>query len=339
MIELDGDYGEGGGQIIRNALSLSCLTGRPFKINNIRKGRGIPGLKRQHLACVNALKELVGAVVEGDFLGSTELSFSPGKKEPGNISVDIGTAGAITLFLQSLLPFLVFQKKRVKVNVKGGTDVQWSMPYDYFANILVPQLRRFADIGCRLLRRGYFPDGGGEVELIVRPHCFKEIIMLERSGMAQVKGIASASSVLETKEVCERMADSAGHALSSLGVPVNISRQYGLSFSAGCCITLWAVFDSDVFPVAVGADVLGSAGKKPEDVGKECAEKLLAELSSGAPIDCHLADNLIPFLGVAGGAVKASSVSKHTLSAIYVAEKFLDVKFEVKDNIIRVLRA
>ena len=138
MIELDGSSGEGGGQIIRTALAMSAITGKAFRIINIRKNRDNPGLANQHLYCVKAVKELCDAQVEGAELGSEKLEFYPRKIKPQTLSIDIGTAGSVTLLMQSLLPICIMSDGKFRIRAKGGTDVRWSMPYDYMANVLFP---------------------------------------------------------------------------------------------------------------------------------------------------------------------------------------------------------
>src|SRR3989344_1907039 len=169
MIKIDGSYLEGGGQIVRTALALSSITQKAFEIYDIRKGRPTPGLKNQHLYCVKALEELCGAVAEGDELGSTELKYYPKKIVAKNLDIDIETAGSITLLLQSLLLPSMFASKPITISVTGGTDVKWSMPFDYFNSILLPQLQRFAKVEAKLLKRGYYPKGSGKVEIKISP--------------------------------------------------------------------------------------------------------------------------------------------------------------------------
>src|SRR3989339_1721617 len=126
MIELDGSYGSGGGQIVRTALALSTITQKAFEVSDIRKGRSKPGLKNQHLFCIKALEELCNAKTEGAELGSTHLKYQPEKIKPQTLSIDIGTAGSITLLLQSLLIPAVFTNSKIRLKVSGGTDVIWS---------------------------------------------------------------------------------------------------------------------------------------------------------------------------------------------------------------------
>ena len=169
MIEIDGSYCEGGGQIMRTALALSTITGKPFKVSNIRKGRCTSGLKNQHLYCIEALKKLCNADVKGASIGSECVEYSPGKIEGKTISIDIETAGSITLLLQALLMPCCFADKKTRLRLKGGTDVKWSMPFDYFKEILLPQLRKYDNIDVSLQRRGYYPKGGGKVDITIKP--------------------------------------------------------------------------------------------------------------------------------------------------------------------------
>ncbi|MBN2052549.1 RNA 3'-terminal phosphate cyclase [Candidatus Woesearchaeota archaeon] len=343
MIELDGSHGEGGGAILRQALALSMLTGKAFRINNIRKGRCNPGLAAQHVACVDAAMKLCDAEVVGRYTGSTEVQFSPGKFKGGHHDVDIGTAGSITLLLQSLILPSIFCGKKVSFTIRGGTDVKWSQPFDYFSSVFLPQMKRYADIEANLFKRGYYPKGGGEIRVVINgrynsPSQAPAILLLEQKKLLQIRGMSHASADLEGAKVAERQSSSAKLYLEKLNAPFSFNHQYYNSASTGSGITLWAVFGDEEIdqnnPVILGADGLGDKGKKAEDVGKEAAEKLLKEVNSGAAIDKLLADQLIPFLALAGGIIRTSEVSNHVKSNIYVAEKFLDVKFIIQENVI-----
>ena len=169
MIELDGSYLEGGGQIVRTALALSTITQKPFEVTDIRKGRPNPGLKNQHLFCIKALEELCNAKTGYAELGSTRLRFIPGKIKPQTISIDIGTAGSITLLLQSLLIPSIFANKKVRLKITGGTDVSWSPQFHYLTQVILPHLRKYADIEPSLLKRGYYPKGNGKVDIKIKP--------------------------------------------------------------------------------------------------------------------------------------------------------------------------
>jgi RNA 3'-terminal phosphate cyclase (GTP) len=345
MIKLEGSYLEGGGQIVRTALALSTLTGKPFEVDSIRKGRPIPGLKNQHLFCVKALERLCNAKIEGDELGSTYLKYWPQQIKGQTISIDIGTAGSITLLLQSLLIPSIFADSKARLKITGGSDVIWSPQFDYFNNVIIPQVRRYADIEVKLERRGYYPKGGGKVGIKIKPKFsllnIKEapkIDLSEQGNLIQIKGISHASTDLEKGNVAERQARAAKLVLNKFNCPVKIQTEYCETLSTGSGITLWAVFskgeETDFNePIIIGTDNLGERGKRAEVVGKEAAEKLVKEIESKAPVDLHLADNLIPFLSSFGGKIKVSKITDHALTNIYVCEQFFDKKFEVnKEN-------
>ncbi len=354
MISVDGSFHEGGGQILRTALAMSAITGQSFEITNIRKNRPKPGLRYQHLSCVKAVAELCNGSFEGAEVSSTAIKFYPREIKGRTLSVDIGTAGSVTLLLQSLLLPVIFGGSKFRVKVAGGTDVPFSPPADYFANVMVPHLRKFCEtIELNIERRGFVPEGGGRVELSVKPKfplskygSFNEFLkglrstavakinLANQGRLLQVKGSSVASSDLQKGEVAERQAKAARMALAGLNVPVGISSSYSDSLSTGSVITLWAVFsDSDevsqLNPVILGGSCLGERGKKAEDVGREAAFQLLNEISSKAPVDRHLADQLIPFLALAGGKIKVSEITPHCLASIYAVEKFLGKCFEV----------
>jgi len=352
MIVLDGS--KGGGQIVRTALALSSLTNEAFKITNIREVRSKPGLKAQHVHCVKALKQLCAAKADGAEIGSKELVYVPGKISAKNITVDIGTAGSITLLLQAVLLPCMFAQKTHTLTLIGGTDTLWSMPIDYLTNVLLPYYKRFCGIDAKLLKRGYYPKGGGKVELTIRPEvnrnafenfeAFQTILKhkafnIEQQGkLISIKGVSHASKNLQEKDVAERQARAAEQALN-YDVPIEIRVEYADTFSTGSGITLWAIFSKDgeeidsENPIRIGADALGERGKLAEKVGEEAAKKLQNEIEKNAPIDGHLADNLIPLMGLArGSSIKVAEVSEHTLININTVEEFLGKMFKVEDN-------
>jgi RNA 3'-phosphate cyclase len=343
MIELDGSYGEGGGSILRQALGLSIFSGKEFSIKNIRSNRDNPGLAAQHLASLNAAAGLCSAVMNGNFIGSTAVYFQPKDFHGGNVKVDIGTAGSVTLLLQSLILPAVFSKKKTTFTITGGTDVQWSAPFDYFRSVFLPHLGKYADLNATLLRRGYYPQGGGEIKVSINSRFamgdfLKQIMVTSQNKLLQVKGVSHASADLEKAAVSERQVEGCKLRLKGLGVPLNFFNEYSNSSSTGSGMTAWAVFGNDELdfenPIILGAGSLGERGKRAEAIGIETAEALLQVIESTAPADEHLCDQLIPYLGVAGGVIKTSRITNHTLSNIYVAEQFLDVKFQIDGNIV-----
>ncbi|MBR9692031.1 RNA 3'-terminal phosphate cyclase [Candidatus Woesearchaeota archaeon] len=349
MLKIDGSYGEGGGQIARTALALSTITGKAFEANNIRQGRKVSGLKAQHVKCTKALEKLANAKSQYAVIGSEILKYEPGKLRPQTLSIDIGTAGSISLLLQAILLPTFFVDGKIHLKITGGTSGKWAMPFDFLMNIFLPQIKKFTkSIDVKIEKRGYYPKGGGKIELKIKPledkTAFPKFNSIEQGNLIQIKGISHASKHLEKAEVAERQAKAAKLSLSNLDVPINIQTEYADTLSPGSGITLWAIFSKDPDeidvnnPILIGADALGERGKKSEDVGREAAESLLKEIESKSPVDSHTADNLIPFLSMFGGKIKVSKITKHTKTNIWVCEQFIENKFEIdeENNIISV---
>ena len=340
MITLDGSHGEGGGQIIRTALALSMLTQQAFQIINIRKGRQEPGLKAQHLAAIRAFQAMSDCTVSGAEIGSQELCFVPAPITRFTHDLDIGTAGSISLVLQALLLPCSFASKQVKLTLHGGTDVAWSMPVDYVREVLLPRITGFASIKIEQLKRGYYPTGGGLVHVTIKqrqkPKQVKPLELSQPGALFSIKGISHASEELQNAQVAERQANAARLALSQLGVSVEISTEYRKTASTGSGITLWAVLtQKDEEFSKLGADALGSRGMTAEKVGIAAAQKLLTALQSRAPVDQHLADNLLPWMALARpSSILAETITEHTRTNAMVIEQFLPVKFRIEGNMI-----
>lgn len=347
MIEIDGSFGEGGGSIIRNALALSALTKKPFKINNIRKGRPKPGLMAQHLTAVLAVQQICDAEVKGAELNSTELEFYPKEIQSKTISIDVGTAGSTTLILQALLLPSIFAPGKVRIKLKGGTDTKWSMPYDYFENVFHTHIAHLANFKVKLEKRGYYPKGGGKLDIIIHPkiklvdfNSFEEFLdaikqkfpkfnLLESGNIEKIRGISHAASELKKVDVAKRQVKGAKQTLSKLDCNIKIDSQYSDSLSLGSGITLWAKTSSEAI---IGADALGERGLRAEDVGRKAAQNLLNELEKLAPADKYLADQLIVYLALLGGSYKTTEITNHALTNIAIVEKFLDVKFKIDEK-------
>jgi RNA 3'-terminal phosphate cyclase len=365
MIQLDGNHCEGGGQIVRTALALSAITQKPFEVTDIRKGRPDSGLKSQHLHCIKALEKICGARAEGAELGSQMLKFYPGKIKGGKYDIDIQTAGSITLLLQSLLIPCFFAPKQVTLNIHGGTNTEWAMPIEYFKEVLVPHLRKFCEkIEVKLLKRGYYPKGGGEVEIKIKPKykladysSFDEfwkkineetenklrnmnINLTEQGYLIGIKGVSHASKELQNANVAERQAHAAQQVLGKHTNSITLYKEYCDTLSIGTGITLWAIYskqkdDIDANnPIILGADALGEKGKPAEKVGEEAAHALLKQMQAKTPADPHLVDNLIPWMALfRPSMVKTSEITKHTLTNIYVVEQFLGKMFETDEKV------
>ncbi len=319
-MKLDGSYGEGGGQILRTAVALSAVTGNPVEIENIRKGRPKPGLSAQHVRAVEGLARICDAQVSGCCLQSTRISFTPGKISGGNYNVDIGTAGSISLFLQCLMPALMHAEGAIRIKITGGTDVQWSPSIDYMRFVTLFALGKMGyKCEISLIKRGYYPRGGGCVEAIITPSNLN-YMNFETNQCAIVEGISHSSGL--PSHVSQRQADSAQKLLNDEGYNSKISTEVNDHPSTGSGITLWCG--------TVGGIALGKPGFKAEKVGAIAAEALLNEVRPGAGVDEYLADQLIPYMALAGGgSFTTRIISMHTKTNIWVTEQFLPVKFKI----------
>ena len=344
MLLIDGSYQEGGGQIIRTALALSVLTQKPFRAVKIRHKRPKPGLKHQHLSCIRALEELANTRVDGARPGAQAIEVLPGLATAGTLTLDIGTAGSIPLMLQSLLLPAMFAGGSVRLNLTGGTDTKWSMPLDYLERVVLPVFNDLATFRIRVTRRGYYPKGHGRLNLTVTPRIqfhdpvgteelirkvrarIPSIRLTTREKLLKINGLSSASQQLKNADVARRQAQGAQRMIGDL-CPVNIKKEYMRTASIGTVITLWAEFQNA--KVRIGADALGEKGVPAEKIGEAAAAKLMAYLESGAVVDPHLADNIIPLMALTGGRLKTTEITDHIRSNIYVCEQFLNVHFKV----------
>ncbi|EDP75240.1 RNA 3'-terminal phosphate cyclase [Hydrogenivirga sp. 128-5-R1-1] len=338
MLELDGSYGEGGGQIVRTALFLSTILKTPVKISNIRAKRKKPGLKRQHLHIVKLLRELASAEVEGDSLGSEELTYIPGELKPGSYRVNFGSAGSISLFLQTILPVSLFVPGKVEVEVTGGTEVPMSPTIDWVRFVYLPHVSGIAEFArLDVVRRGYYPAGGGCVKLTAEGGLSEEpkdlksvreflkgridLFKNRRGDIKRLHLLSVAEERLRERKVVERQVSGAIEFLKEKGFPEpEVYRQYVKSPSIGTSVTLWL---EDTEGNLFGADNLGKKGKPAEVVGEECARKLWEDWSSGATVDRHLADHLVPWIGLTGGSIKVPLFTGHLETNIWVCERFL----------------
>lgn len=323
MMEIDGSYGEGGGQIVRTAVALAAVTGTPIRVTKIRQGRPKPGLAAQHAQALLALAGICSANTKGISPGSSEITFEPGQIMGGEYRVDIGTAGSITLLIQCLLPAMIKAEGATTLIITGGTDVRWSPTIDYFKSVFLPALSKFGvQVRLECKHRGYYPRGGGLVILTVDPGRPKTAYLeAETEERDLIEGISHCSNLPD--HVARRQAESATSALKDAGYESKVDLQVLKETSTGSGITLWSGYK--------GGCALGERGIRAEDVGKAAAYELIAELKTPASVDIHLADQLIPYLALAGGSYTVRQISKHTSTNIWTASQLLDTKINVKD--------
>jgi len=334
IIEVDGAFGSGGGQVLRTACALSTITKKPCRVFAIRKGRSKSGLMPQHLLGIQALTELCQGKLEGDYLGSEEIKFYPGEIKQKELSIKIETAGSIALVLQSLILPGLFSPFETKINFNGGaTDTFFSPTIDHFRYVFFKILEKMeVKVKVNILRSGYYPEGGAEVKAIIFPTKLKDLNLIERGQLKNILVISGASETLKGKKVAERQLAGAREILGKLKLPTEERAEYYQTDCPGSQICLIAEFENTV----IGTDNLGKLEKRAEDVGKEAALELLKEERSGACLDKHLTDQILPYLALAEkkSEVTASEITKHCKTNIWVIEKFINGKFEIKDNLI-----
>lgn len=320
MIEIDGSYGEGGGQIIRTALSLAAIIGEDISISKIRANRPNPGIKPQHLASIEAIAKICDAKVEGLHKGSKQISFSPMEIKGIDIHIDIGTAGSISLLLQCIMPAAIYSDGKISLRIKGGTDVAWSPSIDYLENVT---LKALSEMGYKsnieIIDRGYYPIGSGLVKMEMEPSKLKSYDF--KKIPETVSGISHCSNLPE--HVAKRQANSATELLQNAGFDCDVKTDCTNYRSTGSGITLWSGF--------AGSVSLGKKGTSSEKVGQNAAREMRENLNSKAGVDTHLADQLIPFLGLAGkGSLTTSNLSGHLKTNIWLTEQLLDINFEIE---------
>jgi RNA 3'-terminal phosphate cyclase (ATP) len=327
MLILDGSYGEGGGQILRTALSLAALTGTPIRIERIRAGRSKPGLRPQHLTAVQAVARISQAEVTGVHLGSQALTFRPRAPRGGHYQFDVaettGSAGAVTLIAQALLPPLLQAAEPATVILKGGTHVPWSPPAHYLTHVFLPALAVMGVEAILTLERwGWYSRGGGEVRLSIIPTgVLRGIQWRAPAGSSAFKAISAAARLPEhvARRQAARLTARLGEA-----VPVEITGAGGQD--PGSLVFLWG-------PQA-GFAALGARGKPAERVADEAVEAYLAFRTRGAALDRHLADQMLIYLALAQGPSRftTEAVTSHLLTNVWVIEQFLGPTFEVRGN-------
>lgn len=328
-INLDGSTGEGGGQILRSALSLSAITGRSFRIDNIRAGRKRPGLMRQHLTCVTAAAKVSNAKTSEVAIGTQTLEFTPGDIQASNDEFSIGTAGSISLLLQTLLPILLHAPEKSSVTLKGGTHALHAPSIEYIDEIYLPMLARARGIAeIHLEKYGFFPAGGGEVTLKTQPSKLVPFDCIETDEQYMVS-----AEVINTPGIHESVAVREIESVEA-STPLYQSTETRVpeSHCQGNLLLLRAVATNpNLHCPGTLVCVPGEKNKRSERVGKEAAHQMRRFTNSFAPVDEFLADQLLLPLALAGGGQYiASAITPHFKSHVEIIEKFLPVGIETE---------
>jgi RNA 3'-phosphate cyclase len=324
MIDIDGSEGEGGGQLLRTATALSVLTGKSINVHDIRANRPKPGLAAQHLCAVRGVATLCEAEVEGAEIGSTQITFVPGRIQPGRYRLDVGTAGSVTLVLQACLLASARCHEEMRFDIVGGTNVRWSPPIDFYQRLLFPILTgQGFHTQIVEMRRGFYPEGGGLVEAhfqaprVVAPMCLNE-----RGRLRGVEGVCFTQNLPE--HVCQRIGQAVRKEMLGMDISFASRRSSGLSTGAG--VFLMARYENTV----LSADSLGGRGVPAEQVGSLATKALKQEMDGMGTLDVHAADQLIPYLAL---SEKPSSfcvreMTGHLRTQMELVRKFLDVRLE-----------
>jgi RNA 3'-terminal phosphate cyclase (ATP) len=329
VIDIDGSYGEGGGQLVRTAVALAAITGKAVRIRDIRAKRKQPGLAAQHLAALRAVAALADAQSSGLELRSRTIEFAPQALRGGEFRCDVGTAGSITLVLQALLPVMIAAGRQCEVTVAGGTDVRAAPPLDYFRAVLLALLQRMgARVQLAIERRGYYPRGGGEVTLAVAPGALRPLVAEHPGSIREIAGLAHAGNLplhiaqrmraAVLARLDERLRRDAAVATEVLGAEEAVGQ--------GGAIVAWVRTEHTV----LGAGRVAERGVRAETLGDAVGASLAADIAAGATLDEHAADQLLIYLALArGGAFLTRAVSSHAQTAMWLIEQFLPVRFAV----------
>lgn len=322
MIEIDGSEGEGGGQILRSALSLSMCTDQAFRLKNIRAKREKPGLMRQHVTALQAAAAVCDARVIGAEVGSSEITFRPGSIKPGDYTFAIGTAGSCTLVLQTVLPALLTASAPSSIRVTGGTHNKASPPVDFLQRAYLPIVERMGPkVQLELLRHGFYPRGGGEILARVTPSSRLSPITLKERGVRK-GGYAEAYVAGIPMHVASRELEIVG---KMLNWPAENLHVRGLSgeLGPGNALTI-TVEHEHVTEVFTG---FGEKGVSAESVAKRAVDSARSYLASEATVGRHLADQLLLPMALAGsGEFTTMPVTQHFESHVTILGKFLRVK-------------
>jgi RNA 3'-terminal phosphate cyclase (ATP) len=343
MIHIDGSYGEGGGQILRTSLSLAAITGKPITINNIRAKRKKPGLAAQHLTAVRAAAKICNADLQGDALGSTMLQFAPQTAvQSGNYIFDVteasqgGSAGSVALVLQTILLPLALANNDSQVILKGGTHVSYSPAIAYIEQVYLPMLRRMGvNAEIKLNAWGWYPQGGGEVELRVKGNTgqLRGINIIERGDLQEVKGIAVVTEL--PANIPQRMVNRAVNLLHAEDIKTNIIPLRAKGIAPGAGLFLTAVYENSL----AGFGALGRLGLTSEKVAEIACEEFLKFHQTSAPIDEHLADQLLlpAVLADEASQYRVAEVTLHLTTNAWVIQQFGLARVDIDDeNIVKV---
>ena len=327
MLEIDCSRGEGGGQSVRTSVAMSTVTGNEIHLIRIRENRPTNGLSKQHCTAVQAVADMTCSQVIGNTLGSRELTVIPGNEHRYNMKMDIGTAGSVSLVLQAMQLATVGFKEKVNIDISGGTNVMWAPPIDYYQQVLYPLMARMnIQAELDIIGRGFYPEGGGRVKATFYPiDDIKPLKLTDLGKLRRVRGTCFSQRL--PKWISEQMVEGCRSILEDYR-DVEIVTQRTTGDSRGAGLSLVAEYDNGL----LGSNVLTTRGRPADQAGIDAANDLVQIIDSGATLDVHTADQLLPYMAMADGdsAFSVSRISRHLLSQMDTLETFLDVRFGVE---------
>ncbi len=325
MIQIDGSYGEGGGQILRTALALSAVLNKPFTLYNVRCKRRNPGLQAQHVAAVEALARIAEARIDGVRFGSQEITFIPQKVHSGEYQFEVRTAGSVILLLQAIFLPLCLSKGISDITLIGGTHVQWSPSFHYLSEVFLPTLKGLGISAVAAIERwGFYPKGGGRIRLKINPvRELKPISFVDRGSLKMIRGISAISNL--PRHVAERQKE---QALKRIQGELHIGGEIVVlddvhSDGPGSFLFLLAEYQRAL----AGFSSLGLKGKPAERVADEAVDSLKDYLESDGCVDPYLTDQIVPFMALAKGnsSITTMRITQHLLTNLWVIQHFLNI--------------
>lgn len=331
-VKIDGSEGEGGGQILRTAVSLSAITGTPIEVTGIRAKRPNPGLRPQHMMGIKVIADLFNASVENLEVGAEWIRFAPSDKfKGGSVKVDVGTAGSIPMILMAVVPAVALSNNELEIEITGGTDVRASPTIDYVRHVVADAYRSIGiKFSSEVLKRGYYPKGGGIVKTTIEP-CKEPGTMELLIAREVAPRITSVCGQLP-RHVAERQTSSAMIALEKKGIRCsNYSASIETSVSPGSSILVYSASD---FGPHVGGDSIGELGKRAEAVGTEAAERFLESALAQVPVDPFLADMMVLPLALAKGRSKyrIARTTEHLRTNLKVASQMVGCRYGIEQH-------
>jgi len=318
FLKINGGHGEGGGQIIRSAIALSCITKQPIYLENIRKNRKICGLRPQHLTAITILQKIANAKVIGAEIGSTELKFIPGEIENLDLVEDVGTAGSIPLILQVLIPVVAFSQKKLNLKIKGGTDVLWSPTIDYTQHVLREAYSRMGiNFSIELCKRGYYPKGGGEINLEVNSSNIKPIIFSKRKTN-NVKLICTFSKM--SNEEIKKKVNNIAEKLTDANFIVDIKMKSEEALDSGASLLIYSIDEDSI----IGNDALYNNKTQEFDLD-------IVNFIESYSIDENLADMIVVPASLGNGKTifQVKEITKHLETNLFVTSKITGCKYGI----------